>query len=94
MKGIRKRFRKEFFVQRKKDYKGVLLVVEDVVVIGSDNRKRSMWPMGVVLEVTQGRDGVVMVCKVKLRISVLTRSIQRLYPLELQQRLSRQEDAV
>jgi len=82
---LRRRFRKEYLGQltsRNPKSRGDLKV-GDMVFVGSDNTKRINWPLGKVLEVTQGKDDVVRVAKVKTSHGELTRPVQRLYPLEL-----------
>ena len=56
----------------------------DVVLIGSDDKKRLEWPMGIIVKLFQGRDGKIRVAKVKVKQGELIRPLQRLYPLEIE----------
>lgn len=83
---FRSRFRKEYLaqlVQKGKDKNQKMISVGDIVLVGTDNKKRMDWPMGKVLELMPSRDGHVRVAKVKTSTAVLTRPIQRLFPLEV-----------
>ncbi|XP_050500156.1 uncharacterized protein LOC126880374 [Diabrotica virgifera virgifera] len=57
--------------------------VGDVVMVGSDNVKRINWPMGKIIEVYSGQDGIQRVAKVKTKNGVLVRPCLRLYRVEL-----------
>ena len=58
----------------------------EVVVIHDAQAKRLLWSTGVVKELLVGRDGRVRSAKVKIPSgSILTRAIQSLYPIELQE---------
>ncbi|XP_021959868.1 uncharacterized protein LOC110855787 [Folsomia candida] len=59
------------------------LQVGDVVLVGADNKKRFDWPMGRILELIPGKDGVCRVSNVKTSKGTLKRPLQRLYPLEI-----------
>lgn len=86
LEGLRSRFKKEYLTtltQRSGKLNKVAVNVGDVVIIGSDNKKRIMWPTGLVEEILPGRDGVGRVAKVKTSNGVLLRPLQRLYPLEV-----------
>ncbi|GFR09391.1 DUF5641 domain-containing protein [Trichonephila clavata] len=64
---LRQRFRNEYLallvhrVTRRND----ALEVGDVVMIGHDNVRRIDWPLGVVLEVYPGKDGVPIVARIR-----------------------------
>ncbi|CAL8121990.1 unnamed protein product [Orchesella dallaii] len=82
---IKQRFLKEYLsmlVDRnpKKVTRG--LMVGELVFVGFDNLKRIEWPLGKIIELIPGRDGVVRVARVKTERGEMTRSVQRLYPLE------------
>lgn len=55
----------------------------DVVLIRSDEKNRGKWPLGVVVELFNGRDGVVRAVKLRAGKTFLERPIQHLYPMEL-----------
>jgi hypothetical protein len=57
--------------------------VGDVVLVGSDHKKRLNWPMGVVTTLLPGTDNHVRVVKLKTAMGELTRPVQRVYPLEI-----------
>ena len=60
-----------------------LLNVGDVVIIRSEDKNRGKWPLGVVEELFEGRDGKVRAVKLRAGKPFLERPIQHLYPLEL-----------
>ena len=59
------------------------LAVGDVVIIQSPERNRNCWPLGIVEQLIEGRDGVVQGARLRAGPSHLERPIQHLYPLEL-----------
>lgn len=59
------------------------LAVGDVVVIQSPEQNRNCWPLGIVEQLIEGRDGVVRGARLRAGRSHLERPIQHLYPLEL-----------
>jgi len=83
---LKARFRKEYIgqlVQRASEKRTRAIRIGDLVIVGSDNKKRFEWPLGRVIEVHPGRDGEVRVVKVKTAGGILLRPVQRLYPLEV-----------
>ncbi|XP_055924416.1 uncharacterized protein LOC129956519 [Argiope bruennichi] len=82
---LRQRFRNEYLAllvhrgTRKRD----VLEVGDVVLIGHDNIRRIDWPLGVILEVYPGKDGVPRVARIRTSHDERIRPFQRLYPLEV-----------
>ena len=54
----------------------------DLILLMDGNSPRGQWPLGRVLEVTQGRDGLVRSCKVETRGKILVRPITKLVMLE------------
>ena len=60
----------------------------EIVLIGSENTKRSDWPVGRVIEVCAGKDGINRVAKIKTKHGVLVRPLQRLFPLEVSNKVS------
>ncbi|KAI5747814.1 hypothetical protein M8J77_018781 [Diaphorina citri] len=57
--------------------------VGDIVLIGDDNVKRTDWPIARIVALVRGNDNHVRVVKLKTRSGILTRPIQRVYPLEI-----------
>ncbi len=54
----------------------------DVVLVVDTKAKRGEWPLGRIIEVYPGKDGLVRVVKVKVGEHVYTRPVHRLCPLE------------
>ncbi|XP_035712961.1 uncharacterized protein LOC118437745 [Folsomia candida] len=83
---LRSRFRKEYLsqlVQRGKELNPEKFQVGDVVLVGSDNKKRVDWPMARVEQLLPGKDGKVRVARLKTQSGFFVRPLQRLYPLEV-----------
>ncbi|GFT23271.1 uncharacterized protein NPIL_648341, partial [Nephila pilipes] len=57
--------------------------VGDIVLIGTDDKKRLHWLLGRVLELFPGKDGIIRLVKLRTEKGEVLRPIQRLYPLEL-----------
>jgi len=84
---LRKRFRDEYLgllVHHQIPRKNKTIAVDDIVLVGDDNQKRIRWKLGRVLEMATGRDGIERVAKVRVSTGELTRPVQRLFPLEMQ----------
>lgn len=83
---LRKRFRSEYLGQlrnyAKKSQNNYIFSVGDIVLIES-TAKRIKWPLGKVVQLIEGKDGIVRLVKVRTRQGDLLRPIQRLYPLEV-----------
>ncbi|XP_050508912.1 uncharacterized protein LOC126886111 [Diabrotica virgifera virgifera] len=79
--GVRKEYLAELvnYGQRREDF----VKVGDVVMVGSDNAKRINWPMGKIIELYSGQDGIQRVAKVKTKNGVLVRPCLRLYRVKL-----------
>ena len=54
-----------------------------VVLIRKDNVPRMNWPLGLVLKLYPGKDGLVRSVLLRTKGVELTRSVQRLYDLEI-----------
>ena len=82
---LKQRFKKEYlgFLRSSRTFCADKIKVGDVVLIGSDDKKRLHWPLAVVVEVIPGRDNVTRLVKLRTSKGLFLRSIQRLYPLEL-----------
>ncbi|XP_011858694.1 PREDICTED: uncharacterized protein LOC105556221 [Vollenhovia emeryi] len=68
---------------RKKTPEARQISIGDIVMIGNDCTKRFAWPLGRVLEVFPGKDGIVRVARLVTAAGQLIRPVQRLYPLEV-----------
>ena len=89
MEDLRKRFVTEYLANLVEHQKGVGktdLKVGDLVLIGTDNESRVLWPLARVLELIPGKDGTCRLVPLKTRVGRKTgealRPIQRVYPLE------------
>ena len=56
--------------------------VKDLVLVCDETLPRGQWPLGLVTEVIQGRDGLVRSCKVRFGGSVKVRPVSKLCLLE------------
>ncbi|GFR27253.1 DUF5641 domain-containing protein [Trichonephila clavata] len=59
------------------------LEVGDAVLIGHGNVRQIDWPLGVILEVYPGKDGVLRVARIRTSHGERIRPFQRLYPLDV-----------
>ncbi|XP_046734982.1 uncharacterized protein LOC124404696 [Diprion similis] len=84
---LRRRFRAEYLgqlMQRNKSKTDQRMPkVGDTVMIGNDIHKRLEWPLARVLETIAGNDGEIRVVRLKTASGEVTRPVQRVYPLEL-----------
>ncbi|GFY51005.1 integrase_H2C2 domain-containing protein [Trichonephila inaurata madagascariensis] len=82
---LRQRFRNEYLalLVHRGTRKNDVLEVGDVVLIGHDNVRQIDWPLGVVLEVYPGKDGVPRVARIRTSHGERICPFQRLYPLEV-----------
>lgn len=85
MDDSRSRFRLEYLGQLilkngKKECREIK--VEEVELVGDNNRKRIDWPLARHVKTIPGRDGIIRVCLIRTKNGELTRTIQKLYPLE------------
>jgi hypothetical protein len=87
LKGVLKdRFEKEYLsqlIQKRSAKCTPPPKVGQLVLIGADNKKRTLWPLGRILELIPGKDGNIRVAKVKTKTGILLRPLPRLYPLEV-----------
>jgi hypothetical protein len=58
------------------------LKVGDIVLIVDENSPRGLWPMGLVISVSPGRDGLVCSAKIRTKSTTLVRPITKLVRLE------------
>ncbi|GFS53050.1 pro-Pol polyprotein [Trichonephila inaurata madagascariensis] len=83
---LRKRFRDEYLsmlVQQHNRSEARQVKLEDIVIVGSDTKKRLDWPLGKIIGMFQGKDGCTRVVKLKTTGGEIVRPVQRLFPLEL-----------
>jgi len=83
---LKNRFQREYLsqlVQRAKEVNNQQPKVGDVVLVGSEDKRRLQWPLARIVELIPGRDGVVRTTRVKALHGILLRPIQRLFPLEV-----------
>lgn len=85
---LRKRFRSEYLGQLK--YASAKKLTDDrqiklgeIVLIGNDCSKRLEWPLGRIIELFPGKDGIVRVVRLITATGQLVRLVQRLYRLEV-----------
>ncbi|XP_018343350.1 PREDICTED: uncharacterized protein LOC108749269 [Trachymyrmex septentrionalis] len=57
--------------------------IGDIVLIGNDNQKRLDWPLARVTELILGKDNKPRVVRLKTASGELTRPVQRIYSLEM-----------
>ena len=58
------------------------LEVNDIVIVTDETMPRKMWPVGRILSVFPGDDGLVTSVRVKTAMSTLTRPVSKLCLLE------------
>ena len=63
------------------------LDIGSIVLVKTDNLPRQKWPLGIVIEVFPGKDGLIRSVKVKTANSVVVRPIQRLIDLEISNKM-------
>ena len=81
-----KRWLREYLpeLQKRQKWLGIQsnLKVGDLVLVMDENAPRGSWPLGLIQEVSVGRDGLVRSARLKTVTSVLTRPITKLVSLE------------
>nr|XP_015904720.2 uncharacterized protein LOC107437295 [Parasteatoda tepidariorum] len=84
---LRERFRSEYLgqlLQRPSKSKPIEpLKVGDIVLIETDGKKRTLWPMAKIIDVFPGKDGQVRVVRLKTSSCELVRPAQKIFPLEI-----------
>ncbi|UYV84543.1 hypothetical protein LAZ67_X002574, partial [Cordylochernes scorpioides] len=83
---LKQRFRKEYLgvlIQRAENKRELCIKEGDLVLIGQDNTKRILWPVGKIIKLYLGKDGVNRVARVKTSTGEWLRPVQRLFPLEI-----------
>ena len=85
-KKLRVRFRSEYLGQLERRDKSkrnhAVIKKGDLVLIARDNQKRLNWPLGRVLQVIAGNDGIPHIAKVKTADGELVRPLQTFLLLE------------
>ncbi|CAK1598275.1 unnamed protein product [Parnassius mnemosyne] len=86
------KLREDFRVRFRKEYLALLtarwkektkeMKKEDIVLVETD-AKRLFWPLGLIMELVTGADGVTRLARVKTQKGETLRPCQRLYPLEI-----------
>ncbi|GFT68870.1 uncharacterized protein NPIL_617771 [Nephila pilipes] len=82
---LKQRFKREYlgFLRSSVTKREDKINVGDIVLIGTDDKKRLHWLLGRVLELFPGKDGILSLVKLRTEKGNVLRPIQRLYPLEL-----------
>ncbi|GFU03625.1 bel12-ag transposon polyprotein [Nephila pilipes] len=82
---LKQRFKREYlgFLRSSVTKREDKINVGDIVLIGTDDKKRLHWLLGRVLELFPGKDGIMRLVKLRTEKGNVLRPIQRLYPLEL-----------
>ncbi|GFS68812.1 uncharacterized protein TNCV_409001 [Trichonephila clavipes] len=57
--------------------------VGEIVIVGADNKKKIIWPLGHITEIIPGKDGQVQLVRVQTSQKEFLHPIQRIYPLEI-----------
>ena len=88
-----KRWRREYLLELREAHRHCKssgtsqIITGDVVVVHDENQPRSQWKLGLVEQVKSGADGQVRAVSVRVMTNgksrLLSRPIQRLYPLEV-----------
>lgn len=81
---LKQRFKREYlgFLRSSVAKREDKIKVGDVVLVGTDDKKRLHWLLGRVLELFPGKDGIVRLVKLRTPKGNMLRPIQRLYPME------------
>ena len=62
------------------------VAVGDIVLISEDRVTRGHWPMGRIIAVHPGKDGLLRTVTLRMQKGNLRRPIQRMYNLEVQEK--------
>ena len=83
--GLKARFYKEYLgvLRCSRTKRTDSLEIGDIVLVGSDNKRRLDWPLAKVIDLFPGRDGITRLAKIKTQNGEMLRPLQRLYPLEI-----------
>lgn len=89
------RWRREYLtdlreLHRNREQRPHKVKVHDIVLVHDDNAKRLLWKMGKVVRIIYGKDGIVRGADVRVitrnKPYILSRPLQKLYPLEIEER--------
>ncbi|GFT01315.1 bel12-ag transposon polyprotein [Nephila pilipes] len=85
LENLKQRFKREYlsFLRSSITKREDKINVGDIVLIGTDDKKRLHWLLGRVLELFPAKDGIIRLVKLRTERGNILRPIQRLYPLEL-----------
>ena len=67
----------------KNNQRHIEIAIGDVVLTKGDGKHRGKWNIGIVEELYEGKDNMIGAVKLRSRKTYTERSIQFLYPLEL-----------
>ncbi|GFU41209.1 putative RNA-directed DNA polymerase from transposon X-element [Trichonephila clavipes] len=83
-KNLKQRFKREYlgFLRSSVIKREDKINEGDIVLIGTDDKKRLHWLLRRVLELFPGKDGIIRLVKLRTERGDMLRPIQRLYPLE------------
>ena len=83
-----KRWRQEYLqklsIRNKWKVEQPSLEIGDVVLISDDNVQRGKWPMGRIIKVHRGKDGLICTATLQIQKGELRNPVQRLHRLEIQ----------
>ncbi|GFW65138.1 putative pro-pol polyprotein [Trichonephila clavipes] len=84
-KNLKQRFKREYlgFLRSSVIKREDKINEGDIVLIGTDDKKRLHCLLGRVLELFPGKDGIIRLVKLRTERGDMLRPIQRLYPLEV-----------
>lgn len=75
---------------------GPTIKIGDVVLVLEENKRRNKWKIGVIKSEIKGRDNVVRGARVRVvtkgKPKVISRPVQKLYPIEVQEEQEKIED--
>eukprot|EP00794_Sanderia_malayensis_P001492 gene1492-biopygen1236 len=60
------------------------IAIGQIVMIHGEEKNRGVWKIGVIEQLTQGRDGIVRAVRLRTGKNKIERAVQMWYPLELQ----------
>ena len=101
--GFWKRWKREYLLELRQHHKmnsraaSNVPSLGDVVLIEDDSQKRNRWKIGRIIELVEGRDGIIRGAKLRTTkpeggVTTLFRPLQRLFPLEIGSKNEDRED--
>ncbi|XP_035230936.1 uncharacterized protein LOC118202838 [Stegodyphus dumicola] len=82
-KGFRQKYLGTLKRTSKKFARSCKLKEGDIVLIGSNDKRRLNWPLGKIIQLFPGTDGESRRARIKVQNGEVIRVVQNLYPLEL-----------